>query len=100
VAEAPDGGFRVTDRRQQDASSDVDSPSAPPERSLIALGDARPAHRETTATTGARLRRHRSPVVVRDKTEGHRSAEETRALDDLIYDLQLRYVKAVKSPAG
>jgi hypothetical protein len=37
-------------------------------------------------------------LLLRDKTEGHRSAEETRTLDDLIYDLQLRYVKAAKSP--
>ncbi len=37
-------------------------------------------------------------TLLRDKTEGHRSADETQTLDDLIYDLQLRYVKAVKSP--
>ena len=35
--------------------------------------------------------------LLRDKTQGHRSAEETGTLEDLIYDLQLRYVKAAKS---
>ena len=113
MAEAPDEGFRVTDRRRRDASSDVDSPGALHERSLIglfvmlasqaliALGDA------PDPVTGQRQRQltQASDVIdllslLRDKTEGHRSAEETHTLDDLIYDLQLRYVQAVKSPAG
>ena len=113
MAEAPDEGFRVTDRRRRDAPSGADSPSAPPERSLIglfvmlagqaliALGDA------PDPLSGQRQREltHASDVIdllslLRDKTDGHRSAEETRTLDDLIYDLQLRYVEAVKSPAG
>jgi uncharacterized protein DUF1844 len=33
-------------------------------------------------------------VLLRAKTEGHRSPEETQVLDDLIYELQLRYVEA------
>ncbi len=33
-------------------------------------------------------------MLLRRKTEGHRTAEETEALDGLIYDLQLRYVQA------
>jgi hypothetical protein len=37
-------------------------------------------------------------TLLREKTEGHRSADESRTLDDLIYDLQLKYVKAAKSP--
>jgi len=66
---------------------------------LVALGDAPDPvsgqqHRELA---------HASDVIdllslLRDKTEGHRSAAENRALEDLIYDLQLRYVQAVKSP--
>jgi hypothetical protein len=35
-------------------------------------------------------------VLLREKTEGHRSGDETRMLDELIYDLQLRYVRATK----
>lgn len=68
---------------------------------LIALGEA------PDPMTGQQQRElaHASDVIdvlslLRDKTEGHRSADETGTLDDLIYDLQLRYVKAVKSPAG
>jgi hypothetical protein len=34
-------------------------------------------------------------VLLREKTEGHRTAEETQALDDVIYELQVRYVQAV-----
>jgi len=65
---------------------------------VIALGDAPdPAsgqqHRELP---------HASAIIdllalLRDKTDGHRSAEETHTLDQLIYDLQVRYVEAVKS---
>jgi hypothetical protein len=36
-------------------------------------------------------------VLLREKTEGHRTPRETRLLDELIYDLQLRYV-AVSKP--
>src|SRR5204863_8821893 len=65
---------------------------------LIALGD------QPDPVTGQRQRElaHAAAVIdlltlLRDKTEGHRSAEETKTLDGLIYDLQLRYVAAVKS---
>jgi hypothetical protein len=65
---------------------------------LMALGEA------PDPVSGQRHRElpHAAAVIdllalLRDKTEGHRSAEETRTLDDMIYDLQLRYVKAVKS---
>jgi Domain of unknown function (DUF1844) len=35
-------------------------------------------------------------VLLREKTEGNRSDEETRILDELIYDLQLRYVHVTR----
>jgi hypothetical protein len=35
-------------------------------------------------------------VLLREKTEGNRSAEETQVLGEIIYDLQLRYVAATK----
>jgi len=106
-------GFRVTDRRRRDTieapkPSEMPHPSA--ERSLvalfmmlgtealIALGDA------PDPVTGQQQRElpHASAIIdlltlLRDKTEGHRSAEETRTLDHLVYDLQLRYVEAVKT---
>jgi len=129
MAEPPDEGFRVTDRRRRDtieapASSSASSPprptaafspevphAAPDERNLvglfmmlateavIALGEA------PDPVTGQRQRElpHAAGLIdlltlLRDKTEGNRSAEETQTLDELIYDLQLRYVKATASP--
>ncbi|MBI4635478.1 MAG: DUF1844 domain-containing protein [Candidatus Rokubacteria bacterium] len=37
-------------------------------------------------------------ILLREKTEGNRTAEETQILEELIYDLQLRYVNAAKRP--
>jgi hypothetical protein len=39
-------------------------------------------------------------VLLREKTEGNRSQEESRLLDDIVYDLQLRFVNAKKSGRG
>jgi hypothetical protein len=65
----------------------------------IALGEA------PDPVTGQRQRElpHAAGIIdlltlLREKTEGNRSTEETQVLDDLIYDLQLRYVNAAKSP--
>ena len=114
MAQVPEEGFRVTDRRHRDPV-DASPPSAPPahaevERSLvglfvmlasealIALGDA------PNPDSGQRQRElpHAAGIIdlltlLREKTEGHRSTEETKTLEELIYDLQLRYVAAVKS---
>ena len=38
-------------------------------------------------------------VLLREKTESHRSVEESRILEELLYDLQLRYVGATKPPS-
>jgi hypothetical protein len=84
------------------------SPEAP-ERSLaglfmmlaseavIAMGDA------PDPVTGQRHREldHAAGVVdllmlLREKTEGNRTPEETQVIDELLYDLQLRYVNATK----
>jgi uncharacterized protein DUF1844 len=35
-------------------------------------------------------------VLLQEKTEGRRSAEESQVLEGLIYDLQLRYVEATR----
>lgn len=35
-------------------------------------------------------------LLLREKTEGNRSPEETQILDEILYDLQLRYVAATK----
>lgn len=36
-------------------------------------------------------------LLLREKTEGNRTSGETQVLDELLYDLQLRYVRATKS---
>jgi hypothetical protein len=71
---------------------------------VIALGDA------PDPVTG---QRHHDPahaadaidllILLREKTEGNRSAEESQVLDNLLHDLQLRYVNATRrsgSPPG
>ena len=65
---------------------------------VIALGEA------ADPVTGQRQRElpHAAEVIdllllLRDKTEGNRTPEETQILDELLYDLQLRYVRAAKS---
>jgi uncharacterized protein DUF1844 len=66
---------------------------------LIALGEADPS-------TGQRAQPDLPMAaevidvlaLLREKTEGRRSAEETQVLDELLYDLQMRYVSATKRP--
>jgi len=36
--------------------------------------------------------------LLREKTEGRRTPEETKVLDEVIYGLQLRYVEATRHP--
>lgn len=35
-------------------------------------------------------------MLLREKTEGHRTPEETQVLEEIIYDLQVRYVNATR----
>lgn len=41
-------------------------------------------------------------LMLRDKTRGNRTEQESRLLDDILYDLQMRFVRAApgRSPAG
>ena len=66
---------------------------------LIALGEA------ADPVSGQRHRElpHAAGVIdllllLREKTEGNRSPEETQVIDELLYDLQMRYVNASKRP--
>jgi len=116
--------FKVTDRRRRldaddaprpGAASDESRPPAPPgsgtpgERSLaglfmmlaspavVALGhapDPLTGQRQTDLVQAADA--IDLLVLLREKTEGHRSGDESRILDELIYDLQLRYVHVTK----
>ena len=126
--EQPESAFKVTDRRRRGDDDPAPSPeprrepvaparAAPlaeegdPGRSLVGLfmmlgSSGLMALGEADPTTGQRGQRDLPMVaevidvlaLLREKTEGHRSAEETQALDELLYDLQLRYVNATKRP--
>jgi len=116
--------FKVTDRRRRldaDEPSRPTPPSAEPpptvasspvltsERSLVALfmmlassavvalghaPDPLSGERQTDLAQAADA--IDLLLLLREKTEDHRSAEESRILDELLYDLQLRYVHATK----
>jgi hypothetical protein len=121
--EPPEEGFKVTDRRRRDDeeprgrdATPRDTAAAPPshrpveKRSLadlfmmlateavVALGDT------PDPATGQRQRVLPQAaeiidllLLLRDKTEGNRTVEETQILEGVLYDLQLRYVRATKS---
>jgi hypothetical protein len=123
MAEQFEEGFKVTDRRRRDTDEprrhDVPPGQAapgqrPPARAatptladlfmmlateaVVALGDA------PDPTTGQpeRVLPHAAEMIdilllLRAKTEGNRTPEETQLLEDVLYDLQLRYVRATKS---
>lgn len=122
MAEQSEEGFKVTDRRRRDEDEPRrDSPprqTAPGQRppapvatrtladlfmmlateAVVALGDA------PDPTTGQpeRVLPHAAEMIdllllLRDKTQGNRTPEETQLLEDVLYDLQLRYVRAMKS---
>ena len=123
MAQQPEEGFKVTDRRRRDDDEPRKRDTTPPEtaaappsqrrvdtRSLaglfmmlateavVALGDA------PDPVTGRRERAlpHAAEMIdllllLRDKTEGNRTAEESQILEEVVYDLQLRYVRATKS---
>jgi hypothetical protein len=122
MAEQPEEGFKITDRRRREddpprrgeAAPPIAAP-APPRTSprsptlvdlfmmlgteaIVALGDA------PDSATGQRERvlPHAAEVidlllVLRAKTEGNRTVEESQILEEVLYDLQLRYVRATKS---
>ena len=124
MSQPPEEGFKVTDRRRRDdpefrahdasprADTGAQAPasSAGERRSLadlfmmlateavVALGDApdpvtgQPARELPHAAEMIDLL-----VLLREKTEGNRTTAETQILEDVLYDLQLRYVRAMKS---
>jgi hypothetical protein len=119
VADQPEEGFKVTDRRRREGDPPRDRDAAPPpaepaaphsppslvdlfmmlgSEAVVALGDA------PDPATGQRERvlPHAAEVIdllllLRAKTEGNRTVEESQILEELLYDLQLRYVSATKS---
>ena len=115
--------FKVTDRRRRQETEDSPQPAAPDaevpptpappgpptERSLaglfmmlassavVALGhapDPLTGQRQTDLVQAAEA--IDLLLLLREKTEGHRSDGESQMLEELIYDLQLRYVQVRK----
>ena len=67
---------------------------------MIAIGDSPdPASGQVRRDLGAAAQLIDLLVLLRQKTEGNRNPEETEVLEDLIYDLQLRFVRATRSSA-
>jgi len=126
MAQEPEDVFKVTDRRRRLDDDEPSSPTpsrapepepvhaAPPpgaigERSLaglfmmlassavVALGDAPdPLTGQRQVDLAQAADAIDLLILLREKTEGHRSPEESRILDEVLYDLQLRYVHATK----
>jgi hypothetical protein len=94
----------------------TESAAGEPERNLIglfvmlatsaamALGDAAdPMTGQVQIDLGQAAELIDVLVLLREKTEGRRTPEETQVLDEVVYDLQLRYVAATRrsgSPPG
>jgi Domain of unknown function (DUF1844) len=119
----PDDVFKVTDRRRRLDEEEAPRPApaaepthaAPPdlgavgERSLtglfmmlassavVALGDAPdPLTGQRQVDLAQAADAIDLLILLREKTEGNRSHEENRILEEVLYDLQLRYVHATK----
>ena len=123
MTQDPDEGFKVTDRRRREEerqpggdTTSAERPipplagSATEKRSLadlfvmlateafVALGAAPdPATGQRQQVLPHAAERIDLRLLLRDKTEGNRTAEETQVLEDVLYELQLRYVRATKS---
>jgi hypothetical protein len=120
MTQPPEEGFKITDRRRRDDEEilrrDTEPRETAPSRAsaqhrslvdlfmmlgteaVVALGDA------PDPATGQQepILPHAAEVIdllllLREKTEGNRTQEETEILQQLLYDLQLRYVRATKS---
>lgn len=133
VPPEPEETFKVSDRRRRPSEDEPQAPGPPGRAEGVPREQARPPGAEAEGSlvglfmmlassavialgdapdpvTG---QRHHDPahaadaiellLLLREKTEGNRSAEESQVLDNLVYDLQLRYVNATKrsgSPPG
>jgi len=111
----PDQSFKVTDRRRRESEpaprhdTSASGAAPPTERSLvglfmmlassalIALGEAPDPvtgeHHHDLANAADVID---VLILLRERTEGQRLTEETSVLEQLIYDLQLRYVSATR----
>jgi hypothetical protein len=125
---AEDEAFKVTDRRRRDEADEAPFEAAPPtpappapsaanepqggpdlqglfvmlaSSALMNLGEA------ADPETGERildLAQAKEAIdllsLLRAKTEGNRTAQEGHLLEEMLYDLQLRFVRAAKGSVG
>lgn len=125
---AEDEAFKVTDRRRRDEADEAPSEAAPPasappvpsaasepqggpdlqglfvmlaSSALVNLGEA------ADPETGERildLDQAKEAIdllaLLRAKTEGNRTEQESHLLEEMLYDLQLRFVRAAKGAVG
>jgi len=121
----PDPGFHVRDRRgrAEDPMSLPEAartpeptkaqtpPASPREPTLVGLfmmlaSVAAAALEEAPGAGGGQAKRDLRQAaelidilrLLREKTDGRRTPEETKVLDEIIYGLQVRYVEATRRP--
>lgn len=130
ATESSEEGFKVTDRRQRAdeaelrpepaprRSTEPPPPAQPPleldpahslaglfvmfaSSALIALGESPDP---LTGLVQKDLAQASEAIdvltLLREKTEGHRTPEESELLEQILYDLQLRFVRATGQPSG
>ncbi len=130
AAESSEEGFKVTDRRRRAdeaelrpepaprRSTEPPPPAQPPREldpahslaglfvmfassALIALGESPDP---LTGLVQKDLAQASEAIdvltLLREKTEGHRTPEESELLEQILYDLQLRFVRATGQPSG
>lgn len=130
TAESSEEGFKVTDRRRRGDEAEPRAASGPrraaepppaaqppreldPARSLaglfvmfassalIALGESPDPVtglvQKDLAQAGEAIE---ILTLLREKTEGNRTPEESALLEQIIYDLHLRFVRATEPPSG
>ena len=120
----PEDVFKVTDRRRRLDDDDAPGPAPAAEPPQVSPVDLSPAGERSLAglfmmlASSAVVALGEAPdpltgqrqvdlaqaadaidllILLREKTEGNRSAEENRILEEVLYDLQLRYVHATKT---
>jgi hypothetical protein len=120
----PEDVFKVTDRRRRLDDDDTPRPAPAAEPPQVSPVDLSPAGERSLAglfmmlASSAVVALGEAPdpltgqrqvdlaqaadaidllILLREKTEGNRSPEENRILEEVLYDLQLRYVHATKT---
>ena len=61
---------------------------------LMALGEANPATGERRVDLGQAREAVDILLLLREKTEGNRTEQESRLLEEVLYDLEMRFVRA------